>query len=322
MAQFYLAIEMFLDHFMKFRKTNNIININVASSLKKLVLEIDDYVSSSSLIDQMLKTEIMDDFKQSQVSLFPIYCCGICNQQQYSGKKILDHLKSEGHLNRKMRNQKLPSLRESISDVSEKLSKISMSTQNVVLTTPDKSAKPSAKVAPQKAIVMTDKNILPFIPKQQESSSHRSGVSQILQTKDKAVLKPSTSQSSLNKQTATTSAKSDTQSIKRTNKQEKPNEKRERKPKKKDPSIVLKEFLQNNDLDVYINRKIEEAEMIRNSNDTNDICKILFNLLSEQFPKIELNPFGSRVIGTATKSSDLDIFIDLGEFSQFSNIYL
>lgn len=319
MAQFYLAIEMFLDHFIKFRKNNNIINIDVASSLKKLVLAIDDYVSSSSLIDKMLNTEIMDDFRQSQVSLFPVYICGICNNQQYSGKKILDHLKSEGHLNRKMKNQKLPSLRESISDISEKLSKFSMSTQNVVLTTPDKTDKPSAKVAPQKAIVMTDKNILPFIPKQQEPSS-RTAVSRNLQTKNTAVLKPSTSQSSLNKQPAT-SAKSDIQSIKKTNKKEKQNEKREKKPKKKDPSIVLKEFLQNNDLDVYINRKIEEAEMIRNSNDTNEICKILFNLLSEQYPKIELNPFGSRVIGTATKSSDLDIFIDLGEFSQFTNTY-
>lgn len=304
---------MFLDYFNRF-KSHNIINIDVAESLKNLVLDIDKFVDSCQIVNgsSLSSRDIAKDFKNNNIQLFPIYSCGTCNGKQVTGKNILEHLNSESHLMRKNLRENMARVdaeKSCVSDeITSKLAKTSLNGSNTKL------------VAQKPAI--SDKYILPFIPTSSKTKS------QVLNGKDFKDLSldellqfSKMSKNSQNDQPEATTSQAATKDQKppqqkpteqKKSKQQKQEQVAKREPKRKDPSIALTKFLKDNNLDNYVERKITEGGQIKKSKATKEVISTLTEILKDRYPDITLNPFGSRVNGLGITGSDLDVFVDLG----------
>lgn len=69
-------------------------------------------------------------------------------------------------------------------------------------------------------------------------------------------------------------------------------------------------------IDMTVNPAIKESEALKSDPRCDDLKLNLQIDLNQHFSNPKIHLYGSRIIGLATKDSDLDIFIEIGKNSQ------
>uniref|UniRef100_A0A182JZR8 C2H2-type domain-containing protein n=1 Tax=Anopheles christyi TaxID=43041 RepID=A0A182JZR8_9DIPT len=77
-------------------------------------------------------------------------------------------------------------------------------------------------------------------------------------------------------------------------------------------SKYLRQFLKQ-DINALVEKALAESDFIKTDSEKNRVLDQLVECLKPHYPKVKCYPFGSRIVGTGTQSSDLDVFVDLQE---------
>lgn len=81
-------------------------------------------------------------------------------------------------------------------------------------------------------------------------------------------------------------------------------------------SKKVKEFLKDCRLEHLAQKLLDEGERVLNSPSHSIIVNEIVNVLKVEFSRIQVFPFGSRLSGLGSESSDLDLFVDLSKLEQ------
>uniref|UniRef100_A0A182TAX3 C2H2-type domain-containing protein n=1 Tax=Anopheles maculatus TaxID=74869 RepID=A0A182TAX3_9DIPT len=76
----------------------------------------------------------------------------------------------------------------------------------------------------------------------------------------------------------------------------------------KDPTTIVERYV---DPTTIVERYVVESNYVKIDLDNDRVQQNLETCLKKHFPSVKLYPFGSRVAGTGSLSSDLDVFVDL-----------
>lgn len=73
----------------------------------------------------------------------------------------------------------------------------------------------------------------------------------------------------------------------------------------------MREFLSTTDVDMFTNSLVREGLQVQKNQKHLRVCDLLRRRLSCKYPKVQIYPFGSYIIGLGHEKADIDIFIDL-----------
>lgn len=78
-------------------------------------------------------------------------------------------------------------------------------------------------------------------------------------------------------------------------------------------SKKVKDFLRDCRLEHYAQKLMEEGVKVLHSPSHTVVANQISDVLQQEFPLVQVYPFGSRLSGLGSESSDLDLYVDLSE---------